>query len=376
MRIREAMNALGLQKPKDFVSIARAWVFCSLLIIVLGLLKVTDVVPLGPEFRKAVVLWCVIAFLVGLVLILLCKKYVTPWMAQESLPEGYTRWFSRLFHIAAVVIILGLVVSPVAFFAWDDVQKSKITKNASLARQEFIIVTYDDEEEFDQGKLDRTLSELEQARRQLVGQWQELQDDLPIALHLFGDVRHIHTMVDDETTGGAVICQPHSVIVLVPLEEELPVLTEDTTNTPVHEMVHALMCSTLGQSAFYLLPRWYHEGMAQLYQNDGNTPGRLWNRWQMWLQRDRLMTPEVFCSNRGYDSSSHKKLLYISSQEFVRYLEKRHGRSTLNRVVDDVRSGATIEDFIMNSPRVFEDSLRDRLGGSCLDLYGEWIESW
>ena len=376
MNVREAATALGLHNPNDFVSLASTWVICSLPILALGLLKVADMVPLGPGFRMAVVIWSVIAFLIGAVLIILYRKYVARWMTQESGPLSDTLWDSRSFKIAGVVSILVLMVSLPAYLAWNDAQRSRIAKDASLARQEFTIVTYGDEVEYDQGKLDRTLSELEQARRRLVGEWEKSRDALPIAVHLFRDVHDIRAMLGDETTGGAVSCQPHSVVVLVPLEEELPILTEDTTNAPVHEMVHALMCSTLGQSAFYLLPRWYHEGMAQLYQNDDSPFDRLRNRWQMWLQRDRLMTPEVFCSNRGYDKSSQKKLLYISSQEFVRYLEKRHGRSTLNGVVGDVRTRATIEDIVLDSPGAFENSLRDRLGGTCVDLYGEWIDSW
>ena len=57
-----------------------------------------------------------------------------------------------------------------------------------------------------------------------------------------------------------------------------------------------------------------------------------------------------------------KRVFYQPAAEFVRHLEAEHGPRAMKQVVDDAREGTA-----------FEDSLRARMGGTCLDLYGNWL---
>ena len=66
---------------------------------------------------------------------------------------------------------------------------------------------------------------------------------------------------------------------------------------------------------------------------------------------------KVFEERDGED----KRVFHQPAAEFVRRLEAEHGGRVLRQVMDDPREG-----------RAFEDSLRLRMGGTCLGLYGDW----
>ena len=82
----------------------------------------------------------------------------------------------------------------------------------------------------------------------------------------------------------------------------------------------------------------------------------------------------TFCSRQGNDSADEVALFCLIAMEFVRYVEARHGRDALNSVVRDVGVGGAIWDA--GSVRLFESSLRERLGGTCREPYGQRIEIW
>ena len=73
-----------------------------------------------------------------------------------------------------------------------------------------------------------------------------------------------------EWSGGYTSCQEEGVTVGVPLENASNVLEElPASRTPLHEMVHATWCQSLTRDLFRSIPRWFHEGMAQWYENEG-----------------------------------------------------------------------------------------------------------
>ena len=82
----------------------------------------------------------------------------------------------------------------------------------------------------------------------------------------------------------------------------------------------------------------------------------------------------TFCSRQGNDSADEVALFYLIAMEFVRYVEARHGGDALNSVVMDVGAGGAIRDA--GSVGVFESRLRERLEGTCGELYGQRIEIW
>ena len=82
-----------------------------------------------------------------------------------------------------------------------------------------------------------------------------------------------------------------------------------------------------------------------------------------WLDRHRLPEPERFCRKVFEERDSEdKRVFYRTAAEFVRRLEAEHGSRVLGQVLDDAKAGT-----------VFENSMRVRMGGTCLDLYGGWL---
>ena len=131
-------------------------------------------------------------------------------------------------------------------------------------------------------------------------------------------------------------------------------------------MVHALMCQALGPEATHSVSRWFHEGMAQLYESEG--PGTFdgtVNRIMVWFNRNDLMAARPFCLASTWVSQAEMKLFYGTSMEFVRTLESQHGRDKLITVIQAVQKGEP-----------FEESLHKHLGGSCDELHEKWLASW
>ena len=373
MPISRVAISLCLRSPWDFVRILSAWLVLSTL-FGSGLLLVIDKVPLGPEFEWALTIYLADAIITGLGTVLLIAR-------GRTLPRSRSVRRRRLWTLRRVLISLAAVALVAAIWVgglivWNDMRLSRVKADAASARQEFRVFTYGDD--LDQSRLDRTLAEFEKARQRLGGEWPRSQEELPIELHLFRDIQQYHDRRGRlEWAAGSAYCGLTNVAIAVPLEEALGVFSStDHSGTPTHEMVHAMMCQSLGGSAYFLVPSWFHEGMAQLYQNEGH--GRILSRvlvrGLVWYMDGYLPAPETFCNKQGFDSPDEVALFYFTAMEFVRFLEARHGRDTLNAVVGDVASGGAIWD--VGSVQVFDDSLRDRLGGACTDLYGDWVESW
>ena len=370
-RVRRAAVSVGLRAPGDFLWLTIAWTLFAGVFGV-GLLFVVDRVPLGPDFRPAVAVYLSDAALTSLVFVLLISRAGVVSSTQPS--QGRRRWTSR-----RVLVGLGVVSVPAAIWlagllVWNEARESGTKIGAASARREFRVFTYGDD--LDRARLERTLAAFEQARRGLADEWPQSQDELPIELRLFGDIERLRARYGSEWSAGNTHCQPFRVAVAAPLEEAPSVLWSSYhSGAPLHEMVHAMMYRSLGARAFHLVPLWYHEGMAQLHEDEGlhRTMKRAWVRVSTWLNRRGLPDPESFCGNPGLESPEDVALFYSAAHEFIRSLEARRGRAVLDAVVAGMGSGAAIRDA--GTVGVFEDSLRDRLGGTCVELYGEWRES-
>ena len=219
----------------------------------------------------------------------------------------------------------------------------------------------------DPARVERTLAEFERARRQLVDEWPVAESSPRITLHLFRDIHEYVARTGLKLYGGHASCSEDGVTIGVPLEEAPSALDEEpASRTPMHEMVHATWCQSLGPSAFLSIPRWFHEGMASRYQNGGfrQLPQRVFNRATVWLQRDDLLSAARFCGYTSVGSRAELRLLYGTAWEFIRSLEAEHGIQALKSLLDDVKEG-----------KDFEHSQGDRLGGTCEELYSEWSRS-
>ena len=263
-----------------------------------------------------------------------------------------------LVGVCIVAIIIALVPTLSERFSRDDDAKGAI-EHFELAYVGSNV---------DQARVERTLAEFERAHRRLAKEWLQPAETSLISLYLYRDIKEYRAKVDEIWSGGVTVCLERGASIGVPLENASNVFSEENaSNTPLHEIVHAMMCQSLGKSSFYSLPRWFHEGMAELYSEDGipNLYRRIVNRLMIWRHRQVLMPPDVFCNYDADGTATEISLFYSTTWEFSRALDGLHSRHSLSHIVNLMAYGAT-----------FEDSLRDQLGGTCTELYTAWLRSF
>ncbi len=336
---------------------AISWLFLWGLTTVAAELVIVEVVSLGPRFGT---MTTVVAPLVALPIatrLALTKPRSTSrsdeWIKRHPRKVG-------LILTVSVLLMVGLATGP------RFIEQHSRGVDAETALQSFVPIY---EAGVDPAKVERTLAEFERARRHLADKWQVPDSSPPIPLYLFRDIREYKAYMATfgrEWSGGHATCLDDGVTIGVPLEDASNVFEESpASRTPLHEMVHATWCQSLGLSSYRSIPRWFHEGMAQWHANQGwrQFPERAMNRWEVWLSRETLLSATKFCSYTSGGSRTDIRLLYSTSWEFIRSLEVGYGIQSLNAVVEDVGAGKS-----------FDDSLRDRFGGSCTELYATWVQ--
>ena len=335
----------------------------SVIFLSLVLAFALDKIPLGPGFYMTI-LGAAAVSLCGTFFLYVFLGRVWSWLESRPndmrLPKLSPR-VDRVLHVLGALVLVGCLLG--ALF-WIKSHQSNTLADAEAALANFQVQVAAG---FDRSKLNQTLAEVERARRSLEQIWPNPVVSSPISLYAFRDIEEYHARIGPEYSGGQVECHLGGAVVSLPLEEAVEMPGEnDYTLTPLHEMVHAMMCQYLGQESFYSIPRWFHEGMAELYENEAkHFRERAWNRVKVWFNRDKLMIPDTFCTEPFVRPESEIGLFYMTVLEFARFLEAEHSRDSLLGVVDDVRNG--IE---------FEDSLRGQFGSKCVELYGNWLESW
>ena len=328
-------------------------------------------IPLGPLFKIATVGAPVAGIAVPVAMLLTGRLLRRRWPKSEPKEKGRKfklRSFSRREYLAGAVIaaiaIVAYWASLEALEVWTSIRDERIASRAEMARQEFEVSPYGDR--FERAQVNQTLAELQEAYEHLERELPRQIRKSPISVYLFRDLREYRTVVARPGAFGSVRCNATGTVLTIPLENIPDLFSEDESRTPMHEMVHALMCQTLGPERFHSVSRWFHEGMAQLYESDGPSKfNGTRNRIIVWFKRHDLMGAHPFCSMSTWASQEEKKLFYRTSMEFVRTLESQHGRDKLIAVIQGVQDGEP-----------FEQSLHNHLGGPCDELYERWLASW
>ena len=321
-------------------------------------LTAVELIPLGPGFGM-------LAFIVpvmAVVATILIK--VIPAISAGSRRRAQARPARRRRELLALIPLLALLVIAAAIIAPTMFDRLSRNADAKSALDSFVLEQRQDVEAHG---LERTLAELERARRSLSEEWTVPDDAPPISLEILQDIESYRRTRDEGWSTGFVMCNEDGVTIVVPAESASGMLREyQHSGTPMHEMTHSVICQIVGREAFFSIQLWFHEGMAQFYQNEPATKlfDRAFNRIIVWLKRDDLPSPERFCDYR-LDGPGHEiELFYQTSWEFVRSLEAESGRATINAIVTDIAAGET-----------FDHGMERRLGGVCADLYAKWTES-
>ncbi len=319
-----------------------------------------DRVSLGPRFGLTVVVTIVASICVVIIsrlLIIRASDSLKRW--GEHFPS-WSRSNKKKLIVGSLAIFL-LILSPtMSSFACERISRAI---DAESARQVFAIVGNSATEP---GSTEYTLAEFERARRRLEGQWPIPENSLPILLHFFRDINEYHSAIGADWSAGALSCRETRITIFIPLEEVPEIFVGDEeSHTPLHEMVHAMICQSIGKRAHRSIPSWFHEGIAEFHEHESSSHSkRVSNRFKVWLSRQDLMNPDRFCDYIPPNNRAEIALFYATAGEFVHSLATGHGSDTLNAIVEDIGAGVA-----------FEDSLRSFLGGTCIGLYSEWSRS-
>ncbi len=363
-RLSPATAVLGIRTFFKWLLAGIWWTVLTVGLWVMSLPIVVDEVALGPRFRWAMWGTATVAICLSLSL-LTAARPASRWVNTRFGNYRISRRFRPGDRALAGLVLLALVSLPAVWLIWLRIDQSRTAADADAAEANFHVHHAGGA---DQSRLNQTLAEFERARRSLVRVWQIPADSTPITLWLYESIEGYHSVTGLYRSAGAASCEPTGPVVWAPLEQapELPG-EDDHTLTPLHEMVHATMCQYLGAGRYHATPRWFHEGIAELYENDARhlKATRTINRLYVWLHGDILMPPPFFCTEPLNRNGFEFRLFYRTALEFTRSLEAKHGRDSLLGVVDDVQGGIP-----------FEKSLQDRFGATCVELYGNWLESW
>ena len=356
---------------KRATSIALTWILYSACLSVLFSILIIEFVPLGPWFTNGLIGALVTAFSIG--------GLSTAWVNREKKQESErtSKWNltprqkKALERSLIAVAILGVAASAAVPFILIEIKEDSNSAKAEAAKRRFAVVSYlGNGPEFEIEAFDQTLAELEDSYQSLKDNWTIPPDAEKIRVWLYRDIRDYQTMTGQEQSAGHLWCsEEYGPVIALPLEDAPSTSTDDAVSqTPKHEMVHALMCQSVGWKSFRSIPAWFHEGMAMRYHTEGFR--RFWVRGifkiKTWWKRSEFMSPDDFCyEHPSRLDEQQQSLLYTSAFEFIRFIESNNGIDALNSIVDDIRVGTDLD-----------KSMEGRLGRTCGELYSNWKEQF
>ena len=242
-------------------------------------LTALELIPLGPEFG----LLLVIVPFIALMATALIKIFpaLPPIRRRRAVGGVSTRERMALYALLTLAVIALAIITPTTI---ERLSRNEDAKAALLHFQ----IKHDPGVELP--SLERTLAEFERARRSLSQEWTIPPEAPPVSLEILQDLETYRQLREEKWSTGFVVCRESGVVIVVPVEAESGVVSEyDRSDTPRHEMAHAMMCQVLGQEAYFSIQLWYHEGLAQFYQYDKltNLFDRAFNRLDVWWNRER-----------------------------------------------------------------------------------------
>ena len=349
------------------VSATASWVFLSAVLAMLFTIVAIEWTTLGSLFIPRIYSAWAMASLAGALLTFLLERQKAK-RTRPSNGKPLTRRQVLVLAIGGLLMVSAMLgVGPVK----RELEEKRNAVAAEEARGRFAIILYPGPGPgFNPEAVNQTLRELEESFHRLQDIWVSPETADKIRVWLFRNLQDYQTITGNQDASGHASCPSEfGPTIVIPLERAPSTATDDNfSRTPMHEMVHALMCQSLGREDFYSMPRWFLEGMAERYEMEGiaRIMFRVERRAMLWLSRHNLMVPDRFCARRlRARDGVERALFYETSREFVNSLEARHGIEALNLVVDDIRRGAT-----------FNESMEKRMGGSCNELYMRWKGSF
>ena len=359
-------------KISEAASSAVVWLIVSGILAACFTLVAADQVTLGPKFIYGLIAAWTLASVIGTLVI---------WRLQQEKGKETGETKKWPFTLKQTMLGFAVLIFTLAAGCGLDVGIREIEENtnerkAKEARLRFAVTSYQyDGGDFNPEAVNQTLAELEDSFQNLKDYWTLPEQAPRIKVWLFRDLSDYQLRMNTNLAAGHLWCslEIDSVelgpVIAIPLEKAPSASSGDNfSRTPTHEMVHALMCQSMGEKAFRSTPRWYLEGVAERFETEGLARIRMraTDRMKLWLGLIETPEPERFCARHFTEKTRvNQQAFYRTSHEFIRSLESRHGIERINQIVEDVRTGIS-----------FDESVRNRLKGTCSELYTQWKNSY
>ena len=257
MSLNETTTTSVARRWLRWVSNGIWWTILAILICALWFFFAAGQFTLGPQFKIATVGAPVAGIAVPVATALMGRLLHRRWPKREFKEKGRKfkfRSLSRREWVAgaaiAAIAIVAYWASLEALEVWTSIRDGRIASRAEMARQEFEVSLYGDR--FERAQVNQTLAELQEAHEHLGRELPRQIRKSPISVYLFRDLREYRTVVAKPGAFGSVLCNATGTVLAIPLEDIPDLFSEDESRTPMHEMVHALMCQALGPERFPL----------------------------------------------------------------------------------------------------------------------------
>ena len=308
---------------------------------------------------KPYILSLIIAMLVALSVCVTLKT-----KAKKTKSDWLSRWSTKRRRILFVLIVAVLVGVTLAIAGTRYLSDQRLLEYAGTQFQ------VEASSQASQGQIENTLIELARELTRLRNSYVEESPDYMINVRMFTDVSELQdrTSSPDWADAFVRITPGESPIIYIPVEPESQRFGRSApTARPAHEITHVVAYEALSFQSMTLIPRFFHEALAQYESLNGmpNLLSRLGIRFFLLTLEPSLVLRDepphfyVEMTQRDVD------VFYALSYEFGRYLADEYGEDSLWRIVQLVGDGIEFDDAFINVT-----------GKRYLDTYREFSQNW
>lgn len=287
------------------------------------------------------------------------------WMNRINYFQSIHSWSKRKKIVSAsvmmIIFILLIIIKPIL----DNVNDNKLKEEA---KQQFLPIPLS---AISEGKIDRTLIELQKTLDKLRSEYVEKPPHYLINVYLFSDLNELinKTGMSDWAAGGVATLPDRPPVIAIPVEKESSIWNNTLpTSTPSHEATHVVTFEVMQLKDLKLIDGFYLEGMAvyESLKDFNRFPDRIFNRVRLIFYNNQLTRLRSISAVDIKDKSVSREdveLFYRLSGEFVRYLVHYYGERKPWRVVQDVGQGMNFyEAFRIEYGKEYSEAFSEFLG--------------
>ena len=227
--------------------------------------------------------------------------------------------------------------------------------------------------EISEKRIDSTLIEVERQFERLKDKYMVSDFNESIKIELYQDVESLqaHITIPD-WMDACITHEPGYTIIHLPTEtpsdDPLYKSAQFSTPRPAHEIAHLIIHSKVGPNFRAILPLWFDEGIAQYESHRGFINkyriGKKLDLWLLNIYKPNLLKDGHFILDSKKYPNTDVGAFYITSFEFVRYIESTH-KGSLQRILHRLAADET-----------FTSAFVEETGESAENLYNKWYEDF